>query len=240
VFALLAVLSFPCRASGELVVVKDFEPHCSTIPEPPLYLQLSAMSNNEQYMQYPMRNNSQQARVQPYSVPQLHQQRQHQNMPMQQQVGSNDMSFSFPYPPVHYPAIKRRRRLTPEETKILLDVYERTQKPNSAIRSILAAQLNMSSRAVQVWFQNRRAKSKKDSLVDGKDDKNDDSVDSKNGSDDNASDIKDYNEPNSVAASPQAVTETLLSHKSSGINVMGNISYDSHIFPLHSEKMGKL
>jgi len=58
--------------------------------------------------------------------------------------------------------VKRRRRLSPDETRILAEIFEQTQKPNAALRSRLAQQLDMSSRAVQIWFQNRRAKLKRD------------------------------------------------------------------------------
>jgi len=58
--------------------------------------------------------------------------------------------------------VKRRRRLTPEETRILSEIYEHTQKPNSVLRNRLAQELGMSSRQIQIWFQNRRAKIKRD------------------------------------------------------------------------------
>ncbi|KAG2178909.1 hypothetical protein INT43_001756 [Umbelopsis isabellina] len=58
--------------------------------------------------------------------------------------------------------VKRRRRLTQEETSLLNDIFERTSKPNALVRKMLAERLNMSPRTVQIWFQNRRAKVKKD------------------------------------------------------------------------------
>jgi hypothetical protein len=58
--------------------------------------------------------------------------------------------------------VKRRRRLTQEETNLLNDIFERTSKPNALVRKMLAERLNMSPRTVQIWFQNRRAKVKKD------------------------------------------------------------------------------
>ncbi|CAI2172609.1 6236_t:CDS:2 [Funneliformis geosporum] len=63
-----------------------------------------------------------------------------------------------------YRQVKRRRRLTEEETSVLNNVFENEQKPDAATRAQLAQQLNMSSRAIQVWFQNRRAKVKRDML----------------------------------------------------------------------------
>lgn len=44
----------------------------------------------------------------------------------------------------------------------MAEIFEQTQKPNAALRNRLAQQLDMSSRAVQIWFQNRRAKLKRD------------------------------------------------------------------------------
>ncbi|CAG8562236.1 14047_t:CDS:2 [Dentiscutata heterogama] len=66
--------------------------------------------------------------------------------------------------PVPYRQVKRRRRLTEEETNVLISTFEKVQKPDAEMRTRLAAQLNMSSRAIQVWFQNRRAKVKRDAL----------------------------------------------------------------------------
>ncbi|CAG8435267.1 1912_t:CDS:2 [Funneliformis mosseae] len=63
-----------------------------------------------------------------------------------------------------YRQVKRRRRLTEEETNVLNNVFENVQKPDAATRAQLAQQLNISSRAIQVWFQNRRAKVKRDAL----------------------------------------------------------------------------
>ncbi|RIB14028.1 homeobox domain-containing protein, partial [Gigaspora rosea] len=56
---------------------------------------------------------------------------------------------------------KRRRRLTEEETNVLISTFEKVQKPDAETRTRLATKLNMSSRAIQVWFQNRRAKVKR-------------------------------------------------------------------------------
>ncbi|OZJ04818.1 hypothetical protein BZG36_02333 [Bifiguratus adelaidae] len=61
-----------------------------------------------------------------------------------------------------YRSVKRRRRLTQEETKTLNSVFEATTKPNSQARKKLAEKLGMTPRAVQIWFQNRRAKQKRD------------------------------------------------------------------------------
>ncbi|GAB5589253.1 hypothetical protein Unana1_04153 [Umbelopsis nana] len=56
--------------------------------------------------------------------------------------------------------VKHRRRTTKEQYNILEASYLENSKPNSCTRRKLATQLNMTTRGVQVWFQNRRAKSK--------------------------------------------------------------------------------
>lgn len=62
----------------------------------------------------------------------------------------------------HARPIKRRRRLTAEETRYLQEAFCQNQRPNSENRSIIANKLGLSTRAIQIWFQNRRAKEKKD------------------------------------------------------------------------------
>ncbi|KAF9904376.1 hypothetical protein EC991_002715 [Linnemannia zychae] len=51
-----------------------------------------------------------------------------------------------------------RRRLTPEETEYLLRQYHANEKPTTKDRLTFAAHLNLHPRTIQVWFQNRRAK----------------------------------------------------------------------------------
>ncbi|KAI8979154.1 Homeodomain-like protein, partial [Mycotypha africana] len=52
----------------------------------------------------------------------------------------------------------KRKRILPHQYKRLLETFEVTDTPSSEIRSQLAAELDMTKREVQVWFQNRRAK----------------------------------------------------------------------------------
>src|SRR4051794_22835258 len=85
------------------------------------------------------------------------------NQDIKEGLGLNVTSPFYHYPPP-YRQVKRRRRLTEEETNILNNIFENVQKPDATTRAQLAKQLNMSSRAIQVWFQNRRAKVKRDVL----------------------------------------------------------------------------
>ncbi|KAG5458547.1 MAG: hypothetical protein BJ554DRAFT_1205, partial [Olpidium bornovanus] len=55
---------------------------------------------------------------------------------------------------------RRRRRVTGDQLAVLERVFEETPKPSTDARSKLANTLGMPIRAVQIWFQNRRAKTK--------------------------------------------------------------------------------
>ena len=54
--------------------------------------------------------------------------------------------------------IKHRKRTSVEQYGVLEAAFKRYEKPPLAERRAMAAHLGMSNRAVQVWFQNRRAK----------------------------------------------------------------------------------
>lgn len=56
--------------------------------------------------------------------------------------------------------IKHRRRTTKAQFRVLENAFQENNKPNAGARRTLAVKLGMTPRAVQVWFQNRRAKSK--------------------------------------------------------------------------------
>lgn len=56
--------------------------------------------------------------------------------------------------------VKHRRRTTKEQYHTLEASYMENPKPTSSTRRKLSLQLDMTTRGVQVWFQNRRAKSK--------------------------------------------------------------------------------
>ncbi|KAI8376393.1 homeobox domain-containing protein [Radiomyces spectabilis] len=52
----------------------------------------------------------------------------------------------------------KRKRISAEQCKRLMEVFDTTNTPSSDVREELAHELGMTSREVQVWFQNRRAK----------------------------------------------------------------------------------
>lgn len=56
--------------------------------------------------------------------------------------------------------IKHRRRTSKAQFRVLETAFVENNKPTASLRRQLAARLNMTPRAVQVWFQNRRAKCK--------------------------------------------------------------------------------
>ncbi|KAF9049879.1 homeobox domain-containing protein, partial [Panaeolus papilionaceus] len=50
---------------------------------------------------------------------------------------------------------KHRKRTTSAQLKVLEAIFKKDTKPNASLRTELAAQLDMTARGVQVWFQNR-------------------------------------------------------------------------------------
>ncbi|PWN20125.1 hypothetical protein BCV69DRAFT_313320 [Microstroma glucosiphilum] len=56
---------------------------------------------------------------------------------------------------------KRRRRTKKEEADVLAAIYVKTAFPDSVTRQRLADQLGMTTRAVSIWFQNRRQAERK-------------------------------------------------------------------------------
>lgn len=57
--------------------------------------------------------------------------------------------------------VKHRKRTSKSQLQILEKTFESNKKPDSTLRNQLSEQLGMTPRSVQVWFQNRRAKQKK-------------------------------------------------------------------------------
>lgn len=66
-----------------------------------------------------------------------------------------------------------RTFISKEQADVMVDEFEKNPIPNKELRQKLAERLNLSSRVIQVWFQNRRAKLKRkpgsDPLISGPD-----------------------------------------------------------------------
>jgi LIM homeobox transcription factor 1 len=60
---------------------------------------------------------------------------------------------------------QRRKRFTAEQTEFLQTIFQRNPMPDSQTRRWMAEQLNVSPKTVQIWFQNKRAKQKKENAV---------------------------------------------------------------------------
>jgi len=56
---------------------------------------------------------------------------------------------------------KKRQRTSPDQLSILEQIFQTDKMPSQQTRVQLADQLGMSSRRVQIWFQNKRAKVKR-------------------------------------------------------------------------------
>jgi hypothetical protein len=91
--------------------------------------------------------------------PHPHQQQQQQQQQQFQRADATEWKQSsfFSYRPNE---VKHRKRTTRQQLKVLEETFKTTQKPDANVRKSLAAQLDMTPRNVQVWFQNRRAKDK--------------------------------------------------------------------------------
>eukprot|EP01097_Dermamoeba_algensis_P004221 TRINITY_DN278_c0_g2_i1.p1 TRINITY_DN278_c0_g2~~TRINITY_DN278_c0_g2_i1.p1 ORF type:complete len:577 (-),score=110.19 TRINITY_DN278_c0_g2_i1:14-1744(-) len=70
---------------------------------------------------------------------------------------------SMDYSNNHKPQINssQRRRIKPDHLEILEEVYRTNQRPSKLFRNTIAKELGLPNKVVRVWFQNRRAKSKK-------------------------------------------------------------------------------
>ncbi|CAN6606687.1 hypothetical protein TRVA0_003S01838 [Trichomonascus vanleenenianus] len=56
---------------------------------------------------------------------------------------------------------KRRQRATPEQVRVLSAEFEINSTPNARKREEIGNRIDMTERSVQIWFQNKRAKTKK-------------------------------------------------------------------------------
>ncbi|KAI8377300.1 homeobox domain-containing protein [Blakeslea trispora] len=75
---------------------------------------------------------------------------------LNKRVETSEFNLNF-YNPFE---IKHRQRTSRSQLKALEKAFATNPKPNGKLRQILAENLSMSPRGIQVWFQNRRAKAK--------------------------------------------------------------------------------
>ncbi|KAJ9050230.1 hypothetical protein DSO57_1003938 [Entomophthora muscae] len=73
---------------------------------------------------------------------------------------TSSVNLSQPGQVTYFPIIGRRTRISPQQLKILNCIFEEKKFPDAHEREILAQQLNISPRTIQIWFQNRRQKSR--------------------------------------------------------------------------------
>lgn len=57
--------------------------------------------------------------------------------------------------------VRHRKKTTKSQLQILENTFGTNIRPDARMRRMLAEQLGMTPRSIQVWFQNRRAKEKK-------------------------------------------------------------------------------
>lgn len=88
---------------------------------------------------------------------------------------------------------KKRQRTTREQLDVLEQYFQMDKMPSQQARSDLAKKLGMSSRRVQIWFQNKRAKLKRVAGQSGK--SPDASSDSDIGERENSSPIMNFTPP---------------------------------------------
>lgn len=78
----------------------------------------------------------------------------------EQSIGQGGPAFGYLTPSPS--TLKRRHRLSTEETSFLLKQFHLDEKPTAQERQVFAKHLNLDRRTIQVWFQNRRAKLKRE------------------------------------------------------------------------------
>jgi len=71
------------------------------------------------------------------------------------------VKFPGGFPDPHDHNKKKRQRTSPDQLAILEQIFQTDKMPSQQTRVQLADQLGMSSRRVQIWFQNKRAKVKR-------------------------------------------------------------------------------
>jgi len=76
-------------------------------------------------------------------------------------LGDDDTTFGLHRRRAGQHFNKRRHRTSAEQLRVLEMTYAGNKVPNQELRKDLASQLGMTTRRVQIWFQNKRAKEKR-------------------------------------------------------------------------------
>lgn len=108
--------------------------------------------------QYPFLHHSQEGGVDPYEDTDLYHPGQFHTDVKCYDQGGPAFGYLTPSPST----LKRRRRLSAEETSFLISQFRLNEKPTAQERQLFAKHLNLDRRTIQVWFQNRRAKLKRE------------------------------------------------------------------------------
>lgn len=96
---------------------------------------------------------------------QHHQQQQHQHQLQQQHMHHHAVHGPSPYdrptPGASYGTYEgakpKRKRASPQQLTLLNNIFEMTYFPSSDLRLAIGKELDMTTRSVQIWFQNRRS-----------------------------------------------------------------------------------
>lgn len=81
----------------------------------------------------------------------------HKSSPVKKNISFKSCLFSWRYDITPKP----RERLSKEQTVFLMEAFDQNPYPTSMQREKIAQQLNLDSKQLRVWFQNKRATSKK-------------------------------------------------------------------------------
>ena len=126
---------------------------------------------------------------------------------------------------------KKRTRTTPEQLRILQKAFLTDPMPNSTARLALAKKLGMNARAVQVWFQNRRAKGK----LEAKRAETGNGKECSRSAGEEASECEDYFDSNGMTnemcRSDLMGSTFIKSHSTGNMNLMGKSSSSMHMSP---------
>ncbi|KAG0205798.1 hypothetical protein BGX28_002669 [Mortierella sp. GBA30] len=173
-----AAFSMPCYPDGLGLCGSGYGTfYNGAMPWDDGYLDVSQEYPVSQIQHYPanlayglMYFNQQQQQQQPHGHQhQLHQLKQ-DSIPHTSALRDNDrcplppprrLQHSYSPPPT-IPFPKRRRRLTAQEATFLQTQFKINERPTAQERDRIAKHLSLDRKTIQVWFQNKRAKVKRD------------------------------------------------------------------------------